>query len=234
MQCGAKMSETPNQPKQLDVGLFSIGLSCQTAHQLRTARSKLAEVGIECDSVPSGYFDWLICPPKSATRLIADGIPEFKPGDIVLRNQPCWADYEFYFWHDFRQDEEIDIEQHFERSLGKFNHLRHRFQEMDRYRRIVFVLSNSQNNLIEVQQDTGALDYMLDDGKVMELKIELEKFLSRKVELLVLTYKDRFAGEKVGDYWLEYLEPDTSEWKGDSKVWQDCLRRYFSRSTISG
>ncbi|MEP3276963.1 MAG: hypothetical protein ABJN26_10655 [Stappiaceae bacterium] len=220
--------------RQKEIALVSLGMSCQTAHQLRFNQPYLEDFGIGPEAIPSNYFDWLICPPDSAARLLADGLPRFERGDIVLKSQPFWEAYQFYFWHEFRHHEIIDIDAHFEIGQQKFDYLRERFSRLHLYRRLIFVLSNIQGNLPEVHAETGALDFMLDDQRIQALRSVVQSYLGRSVEFLVITSKGRFEGPVGSGYEIAFFAEDTSEWKGDKVAWRTCLQQYFTKFPISG
>lgn len=226
------MFGTSEKDRQKDIAIVSLGMSCQTAHQLRFNQPFLEDLGIGPEAIPANYFDWLICPPDSASRLLADGLPRFERKDIVLKSQPFWETYRFYFWHEFRHHEIIDVDAYFEIGQQKFDYLRERFSRLHLYRRLVFVLSNIQGNLPQVRAETGALDFMLDDLKIQSLIRALESYLGRPADFLVVTSKHRFEGSVGSGYDIEFFAEDTSEWKGDKIAWRRCLRRYFSEYPV--
>ena len=213
---------------QADVALVSIGLSCQSTHQIRFNAEFIKDVCQTTVAVPSGYFDWLICPPESATKFLDDGMPEFSANDITLKFQPTWERYKIYYWHEFQQNEIINIQRNFKQSQSKFNYLIQQFKKLRDFKRLIFVLSNTQNNLFEVREQTGSLDFKFDHQKVVDLKKAVENFLTREVEFLVVTNSDRFDGSAGHGYHIEFFKPDQSEWKGDKKAWKDCFQRYFT------
>ncbi len=218
--------------RRKEIAVVSLGMSCQTAHQLRFNQPFLEDLGIGPEAIPANYFDWLICPPDSAARLLADGLPRFERKDIVLKSQPFWETYRFYFWHEFRHREVIDVDTYFEIGRQKFDYLRERFLRLHLYRRLVFVLSNTQGNLPDVRAETGELDFMLDDRKIQALKNALEAYLGRSADFLVVTSKQRFEGPVGSGYDIEFFAEDTSEWKGDKVAWRRCLRRYFIKHPV--
>ena len=212
---------------QKEIAIISLGMSCQTAHQLRVNQPMLEKYGIPAGAVFSNYFDWLICPPNSAAHLLESGMPRFTRDDITLKAQPFWNDYELYFWHEFRNNNIVDIDEHFEFAQQKFDYLREKFSKLRHYKRLVCILSNTQGNLPQVHDETGELDFIFDDAKIQRLKTALENYLSRNVEILVVTNKDRFEGSAGKGYEIEFMDNDETEWKGDDNAWENCLKRYF-------
>ena len=217
------MSEVKNKT------LVSLGMSCQTTHQLR----RLADSQHESD-LPSEFttepslFDWLICPPASTTELLNRRIPDFTKNSIhIHNNRPYWADRDIYFWHNFLVTDQgerfVDIQATFEQELERWRYLRDRFAELDPAQ-TVFVISNTQNNLetevfTESERDKF---YFTDAGLDALIQSLAEYFRTRvsKIHVQVVTRRER--SEELNDNKeVSYLPLDQNEWKGSKQSWNN-------------
>ena len=217
------MSEIKNKT------LVSLGISCQTTHQLR----RLADSHQEPD-LPSalttepGPFDWLICPLASTTELLNRRIPDFTESSIQIHNnRPYWADLDIYFWHNFLVTEQgkriVDIQATLEQELQRWRYLRARFAALDPAQ-TVFVISNTQNNLeTEVFTETEHEKYYFTDTGLDALIQSLAEYFrtrASEIHVQIVTRRER-AEELSGNKNVSYLPLDQNEWKGSKESWNN-------------
>lgn len=208
--------------------LVSLGMSCQTAHQLRRLadnqiNSSDTSSGIQ---VNSGIFDWLICPPKSIIKLLDNGIPDFSKENIQIRkDRPYWTDYNLFFWHNFivgkDKDRQINIDDTFNKETERWSYLRSRFSELVPAKTI-FVVSNTQNNLLTEVFDTSESDqYQFTFSVIEELEHSLARFFNTSVDsihLEVITRENRSSGLQ-NKRCVSFFPIDQNEWKGSRQSW---------------
>lgn len=205
---------------------FSLGLSCQTAHQVRRIFNQER----------AGYFDWLITPTYSLVELLEKNFssldfPSFKAyyqgsrRDSVLEENSG-----IFFHHDFpRTNANGEVLSDFiigqDNVLSKYNFLRERFEnfcssEGDK----TFVLSNMQKNLAGYLRGKNFSEVF---GLADELLVRLHTLLQFKckgeVRLLCLRREPyEFSGsEKI------IVLPNqkvANLWQGDDSDW-DCAFR---------
>lgn len=208
--------------------LVSLGMSCQTTHQLR--RLADSQQVTTCASspltAPSGIFDWLICPPTSTINLLNQKIPEFTRNSIhIHKGRAYWPDFNLYFWHGFSVTEQgvrhLRINETFNRELMRWRYQRQRFSALDPTQ-TVFVISNTQNNLNTEVFDQSELDqYHFTAAIVDNLSQSLAGYFNTDISdihLEVLTRKDRANGLD-GNKQVYFLPLDHNEWKGSKISW---------------
>ena len=93
--------------------------------------------------------------------------------------------------------------------------------------RLIFVVSNSQNDLTDYQAEVG-IDYVVPMDDVAALCDACDRYFGRRCEYLFATYDGRTAGVvDRSDLSVFRLTPDASEWAGDHAQWQAIWTRYF-------
>ena len=209
--------------------IVSLGMSCQSARQIRTGMDVLGAALGETFERERHFFDGLIAPVSGMAALFEDGFPVFtrkriEPGP----GHPTWQPYGIRFLHHFREEgEDADIDACFDEELSRFSHMREKFARLSDRRRVVFVISNSQNNLAEVAQETEMGSIAFDAGELARLQAAVDRFLDRPCEYLVVSYPDRHGG--IAHPQLTVLRPDDSEWTGDKAQWHALFQAYFAR-----
>lgn len=207
--------------------LQSIGMSCQTRHQVeRFAGSAIAQgAGY---SFRSGLFDWLGTPPYRNAPFIDAGLPGYEPGSVIdNRGRAYWATHGFHAFHAFRVKENgesrLDIAATFATMSEKFAAQRRKFLETDT-ENTVFVLGNGQNNLDGVVYGREeAHEFHLDSRKIDRLQESLDRFFGADCRLVVVSRADRFDGDPSHDPRVRLLPPEDSEWKGSDADWDEAL-----------
>src|SRR5690606_14164822 len=126
---------------------------------------------------------------------------------------PTWSAYAIRFLHHFRDDDGADVDRFFASDLSRFTHLRDKFLALAGVPRLVFVISNSQNNLTEVAAETALERIDFDHDEVCKLREAVQAFLGRSCEFILVSTPDR-RGSLV-DPDLHLVAPDDSEWTGD-------------------
>ena len=134
-----------------EVALISLGMSCQTKHQIDIFVGALPETDRTAFRAASSPFDTLLCPANSAARLLRDGIPVFGREDIEVRDgRAWWVRYDACFWHwhfEFEGNRKVlSIDHGFEREQSKFAHKRENLMRSG-LTSARFFWSNTQNNL---------------------------------------------------------------------------------------
>lgn len=179
------------------------------------------------------FFDGLISPVAGMTQLFNDGFPLFAREDIAPGpGHPTWMPYGIRFLHHFRAEPGglADIDRYFDQDLSRFTHLRQKFHRLRERRRVVFVISNSQNNLTDVARETLIATLHYKQSELEELQSAVDAFLARPCEYLVVSHPDRHGGVALPN--LTILEADDSEWTGDKKQWRALFNRYLQTDGV--
>lgn len=141
--------------------IVSLGMSCQTSHQLRRhadlLKVLLEDSTLEPSSMP---FDNVIAPPSGAAALLS--WRRFLPpiGELVANPVPFWAGPNIYFWHDFvtaRPGEYEMSRSGFEIFSSKLAHKAQKFEQLAARRRVICVISNTQGNLGGISDGSGGI-----------------------------------------------------------------------------
>ena len=86
-----------------NLGVISLGMSCQSALQIRDNVDVLKRVCGDETLTASGLpFDSIVCPPESAIKMLRTDT-YFPPSsdDVTLFRGAYWRDYNVYFRHEF-------------------------------------------------------------------------------------------------------------------------------------
>ncbi|SMF66085.1 hypothetical protein SAMN02982989_3437 [Xaviernesmea oryzae] len=210
-----------------NVAVLSIGMSCQTSHQIREHASLLREVtGDPSLKVKALPFDWLISQPTS-TLSILQSVKRFPDLDELAMRQgkPYWPRHNVYFWHAFKNDEQqFDIP-------GTYNMVREtmlmrweRFSNAVIGRRLILVMSNTQNDLDGHCRAAGTMSSIFQMSKLNSIAREIRQILAPSAEIVVVSRRDRMlADEEPRGIKLFYHQPDSSRWEGDNAQWAETL-----------
>ncbi len=210
--------------------LQSIGMSCQTRHQIERFAETPAARAAGIAFLP-GPFDWLGASPLRIAGFLDAGLPQQRREAVVVRDGRAFlAEPGFHAVHAYRVKEQdgakrLDIDATFARERDKFVALRQRFLSVDPSL-TSFVLSNCQNNIVGDLYDADETeDYCLDGTVVDAVQASLERLLGAPCALLVVSRRDRFHG--TPDRRVRFLSPDDTEWKGDDVQWNELLTRHL-------
>jgi len=209
-----------------NITLCSLGLSCQTAHQLALNAPVLGATDKICFA--KGPFDWLICPPLSLARWLDAGLPDFERDELIIeRNHVYWRRFDFWFWHGFytgeKGDRVTDIDATFDREMSKLAHQRAAFNGTNPAQTI-FVWSNTQNNLEStVFTDDEKERYHVTPEVQEQVQNSLDTYFRMETNVLWLTSPDRSTAAARQRSNTLILSPDESEWKGNDTAWHAVL-----------
>lgn len=217
-----------------ETAIVSLGMSCQSAYQIRRHAELISSClkggeALEASRLP---FDWLICPPSSARRILEDG--RFFPNHsdaLEIKHAPYWRDYDTHFWHDFLDgDRNYDLPQNFRGTQEKYERLAEKFHALGKLRRLVFVLSNSQNNLEFVANRILAPKKRISAAQIEELCDTTDRFFGRRCEYIVVTHSTRLDCDPDRDNVEVYrIDRDPSEWRGEPRMWARVFTDYFRK-----
>jgi len=218
------------------LAVVSLGSSCQSAHQIKQNAGMLSALTGEALTPKRFPFDWLICPPGRTAAWIRSGerFPR-SPVELSPYRQEgtfLWERRGAFFWHDFRQQKMVDVEGTFSLTRDKYHRFFNSFDDLRRRERVVFVVSNTQNNLMSVLgEDYRKGGFTFTPENTRAVKQSAEDALGKPCEMLVVTYAERSvpALESAADERIEVvrIEPDASEWKGNDAAWRALLQGYF-------
>ena len=195
--------------------IVSLGISCQTTHQLRTHRALLGALLGEELAVARMPFDWMIAPLGATAAMIRHG--DYYPrtmSDLDWRTHPYWPRYECYFWH-----EELAFD-HPGRFMLRAEAASARMEALGAMERRIFIVSNSQNALLGIDTEVGGLDYRFGDAGLDALQQVLdERFGASELYAIGYAALDDAAPGRV-----LHVTPDGSTWRGDEAQWAPLLR----------
>lgn len=205
--------------------LVSLGMSCQTTHQLnRFSKENASTVGFA-----KSPFDWLICPPESLAGWLNSGLTDFTPSEIIeRRDHAWWPKFQFWFWHGFvdqRGDAKVlNIKPNIGREQDKLSYQRSTFQSLDPANTLFF-WSNTQNNLTtEVFKAEEEHLCQLTTERISILQQSLDAYFETPTQLHWITGEDRFDGEIGSRSNIHFLPPEKSDWKGSAEDWDLLLK----------
>ncbi len=213
--------------------IISLGISCQSARQIRSSIEILSDALGETFEPERHFFDGLISPVAGLASLFEDGFPLFTREDIIPGpGHPTWKPYGLRFLHHFRSEPGgvPDIDRHFAEDLSRFSYLRSKFVKLAQRQRIVFVISNSQNNLDEVARQTGLEDLQFRKSELERLQRAVDRFFDRSCEYLIVSHAERHGDVDLPE--LTIMETDDSEWTGDKTQWRALFQSYLKRGAI--
>ncbi|WP_150524690.1 hypothetical protein [Roseibium sediminis] len=207
--------------------IVSLGMSCQSSRQIRTHVDTFSGLLDQTFEPTRHFFDGLISPISGLADLFCDGFQLFtrdsiRPGPGC----PTWMPYGIRFLHHFREaDMPPDIDRFFEREHSKFGYLREKFIGLSEVERVIFVISNSQNNLSDVAFETEMACIKFNQSQLERLMKAVDNFLDRQCEYLIVSHPDRHGG--VLDENIHVMKADESEWTGDKTQWRALFQSYF-------
>ena len=219
--------------------VVSLGMSCQSGEQIRAHAELIARLlGDPTMRVATSVFDNIICRPASAVRLLeADTFHPKDASALTVSQGAYWKEFDVYFWHEFRLHKRYPLEYLFRRVNkkrayrelgGKYDHLSARFRSLRSRERLVFVISNTQNNLDDYAVETG-ISPVLDAAEVERLCDACDAYMGKPCEYILASYDDRLTGTLKRPRLRHYsLKKDDSPWKGDAGQWEWVFGSYFS------
>lgn len=221
------------------IAVVSLGSSCQTAHQLKLNAALVSELcGDELKHVRLP-FDWVIGPIEKTTEWLRPGtIFPNSPNDLTVVSRELgtffWEQKGIYFWHDFRSANYIDVDhfENFERTRAVYAKSFDAFRQILRKKRIVFIISNTQNNLLwAFGDDYWKIGFDFNEENIRNIKHAVNDLFGVECELICVTYAKRSADTlsdmKDMNIFVERVEPDNSGWQGDDDAWKNLIANYF-------
>jgi hypothetical protein len=211
--------------------VVSLGMSCQTAlqinHGIPLLRTLLDDDTISLRACP---FDWLIAPVESVIRLLQSG--EFyprSPADISINHRPYWQAANVYYWHEFKNGYSSE---EFATVGQKYAHTAENLRWVAKSRRTLFLVSNTQNNLVDDMPKVGTVDFVIRGSSLAALNAQLRACFHRDFHLALVTYPDRYIDDVDQKYFsVEFIDKDESEWEGSFHNWQQALARLAEKVT---
>jgi hypothetical protein len=224
--------------------VVSLGMSCQTTLQIddhaELIRRSIGDDTLKLSSLP---FDNVVCHPASVAKLLDSG--KFYPSskdDLTLFRGAFWAANGVYFRHEctLRKSRpieylrnKVDLARGYRDLAGKFAHLADKFRGLSKLERLIFVISNSQNDLLEYQAEVG-IDCVVPMDAVQVLCDACDRYFDRRCDYIFATYDSRTQGAvNRPNLRVAKLVPDSSPWAGDHAQWKTVWTDYFRASSAS-
>ena len=210
------------------VAVLSIGMSCQTSHQIRERVGLLREVtndrSLKVKALP---LDWLISQPSSTLSLLRSAKRFPDKGELIMRGgKPYWPLHNIYFWHAFKtESRQFDIDATYAAVRETMLMRWERFDKAVKGRRLILVMSNTQNDL-EKHCETGrTISAVFQMSQPNSMSDHLRYMFGPTTEVVVVSRRDRMlADADPCGIKLFYHRPDLSRWEGDDAQWANTLR----------
>ena len=221
--------------------VVSLGMSCQTTLQIDDHADLIARGVGDLDLRPSSLpFDNLVCHPRAAAKLLDnDAFYPASKDELALYRGAFWTAQQVYFRHEctLRKSRpieylrrKVDVARGYRDLAGKFAHLAEKFRRLRELERLIFVVSNSQNDLTEYQAEVG-IDCLVSMDDVAALCGACDRYFGRRCEYIFATYDGRTTGmADRSNLSVFRLSPDSSEWAGDHAQWRALWTQYFGEN----
>jgi hypothetical protein len=222
--------------------VVSLGMSCQTTLQIDDHADLIAQAVGDPDLKPSSLpFDNLVCHPRAAAKLLeSDAFYPASKDELAVYRGAFWTAQQVYFRHEctLRKSRpieylrgKVDVARGYRDLAGKFAHLAEKFRRLRELERLIFVVSNSQNDLTEYQAEVG-IDCVVPMDDVTALCDACDRYFGRRCEYIFAIYDGRTAGvADRSNLRVFRLTPDLSEWAGDHGQWRAIWTQYFGEHT---
>jgi hypothetical protein len=222
------------------LAVVSLGMSCQSTYQIRlNVPAIAAATGDDRLAISGMPFDGIVCPPQSASRMLATDT--FFPADndeLTISTGAFWKAYNVHFRHEYKLRKihileylrgRLNVARAHRDLVSRYSYLAGKFRNLRQVERLVFVMSNTQNDLVRYKAEVGT-DYVLTMGTIGALCDQCDDFFGRRCEYIFSTHEDRTSGtcDRPG-LTVFKLTPDPSEWKGDDLQWKRVFEAYFGR-----
>ena len=230
-----------------DLVLVSVGITCQTAHQL--ARHAAETEGV---SFRKGPMDWLALPPPVVAAWLDAGLDPFEEGDIEVREgRPWFTRRAVGFWHAFRRKPRegetigpeqdmrgttklLDVDYAFERELAKLNYQIGVFRALDPARTL-FVTGNGQNNAAgegpeNIYRGERAAEATFTGEGIDALEGALDRFFGAPCMLGVVAHEGRVERGLAERGNVRVIADRPGDWHGDDGDWDRALGELVARA----
>jgi hypothetical protein len=211
-----------------DVARVSLGMSCQGAIQLHVHQALVADIVGSAAIVKTTPFDWLICPPATAAKMICGdryypectAESECRPG-----SPPRWpAMGDCYFWR-----EPKTVISRPDSFFAKFAHTSQTLRSVAQFTRRIFFVANTQDNLADEVQATALIPYAFTDEAIDRLAGAVaERF---DAALYVVSAPTRHQLTTPANLDRLLLMDITPGIRGSDSDWAAVFRRMLLRST---
>ena len=214
-----------------DLALVSLGMSCQGAIQLQVHRSLVAELVGSGATIKRTPFDWLICPPSSAVKMIASDryYPE-RISELECRPglPPRWpAVGDCYFWH-----EPKTVASDPDSFLAKFAHTSQTLRGVAGFARRIFFVANTQDNLADEVQAVAPIPYTFTDEVIDRLATAVSQRFD--APLYAVSAPGRHALTTPANLDRLFLMDVTQGIRGSDSDWSAVFRQMLLRSLSDG
>jgi hypothetical protein len=219
--------------------VISLGMSCQSTLQIDDHRDVIARaVGDDTLKPSSMPFDNIVCHPASAAAMLRTDtfFPVSKDQLKVLRGA-LWTEHHVYFRHEctLRKSRpleyltgKVNVARGYRELASKFTHLADKFRRLSQLERLIFVISNTQNDLTEYRDEAGIED-IVPMETVEQLSAATDSYFGRRCEYIFVTYETRVTGTTNRPGLSVFkIVPDSSEWAGDHAQWRAIFERHLS------
>jgi len=198
--------------------VVSLGVSCQTARQIRRNQALLSTRLGDALQPLSLPLDWMFVPPDAMARLLRSAIrvPPQR-GELIAAEQPFWARHGIWLWHD-----PVANDADFTALQARQTRRWVRFDALGALDRRVFVVSNTQNNLNAVARKAPQrLDFRLTRQRMTAIAEALAHIFPRgRNDLLFVAYAARLGPDAAqAGFPLVVLDPDKTDHEGDDRQW---------------
>ena len=224
--------------------VVSLGMSCQTTLQIDDHADLIGRaIGDDTLKPSSMLFDNVVCHPAAAAKLLDSGA--FYPAskdELALYRGAFWTAGGVYFRHEctLRKSRPIeylrgkaDVARGYRELAGKFAHLTDKFRRLSEVERLIFVISNSQNDLTEYEAEVG-IGSVVSREATEALCDACDRYFKRPCEYVFATYDTRVIGAAARRGLSVFkLRPDSSEWAGDHAQWEAIFAQYLRASAPS-
>lgn len=200
-----------------DTAAISIGVSCQTTHQLSNHRILVSQMLRRQMEDYSSFFDWTLCDARAAASIVASRYKRVAPGDIDVLGKFFWLpEHGVWFFHD---SDDLSTAGR-QRVAEKYSYLLSNFWALAAKKRRYFLLGNTQNNLNETSFE-GRRSSTLS----AEIVSQVERAIAGSFEhganrIVTVAYADRTSDVIDGAH---LLSRDDSRWQGDTEQWAKVL-----------
>jgi hypothetical protein len=227
--------------------IVSFGISCQTTLQIDDHVELIGHaVGDETLKKSSFPFDAVLTHPASTAQMLdADTFYPASKEELVLYKGAYWAKQQAYFRHEctLRKSHpleylrgKVNLDRGYRELASKFAHLSQKFRGLKELERLLFVVSNSQNDLPEMQAeiDNEAGASVISMESMRHLCDACDRYFGRPCEYILVTYPNlnTGTGSRPGLSVFE-LKPDQTQWAGDHAQWRALWTDYFRANPVA-
>lgn len=207
------------------IAVASVGVGCQTENQIADHHLRIARLAGDDMVHHGGPFDWILAGARSISDMIRADC--YFPTDFdgqMIDKKPYWPRFSCHFWHE-KTGNVPDF-------LAKRQHLAANWGEIRRSGRRIFIVSNTQNNILRALEGRPPIETRLFWDDICELSTSLSiKFGETELHVVTrdglddpirpnrppLGLRPLITIHKIGR--------DASQWAGNSKAWADLFAK---------